>query len=249
MLVEYGASDEAKAEYLLRARNRRARVPRLCPDRRRGAAARADARAAAPAAAGSARVCRAGRLHGRGGAADGGAALPRLGFFPGSTIGNLDPAGGAAVPAARARRRSGVESSFLVGVDLRKDPAILLPAYDDAAGRDGGVQSQPAGPAQSRGRRRFRPGRRSPIAPSGTTQRAGSRCTWSACATRRCASPARSIRFAARRDDPHREQLQVRAGAFRGAGRKRPDGTPRSCGPTRRRLFSLHLLEPTDAAP
>jgi dimethylhistidine N-methyltransferase len=59
--------------------------------------------------------------------------LPRLGFFPGSTIGNLDP------PEAqrfleRARGALGDGSSFLVGVDLRKDPAILLPAYDDAQG-------------------------------------------------------------------------------------------------------------------
>ena len=30
--------------------------------------------------------------------------------------------------------RWGASSWFLVGVDLRKDPAILLPAYDDAQG-------------------------------------------------------------------------------------------------------------------
>jgi dimethylhistidine N-methyltransferase len=59
--------------------------------------------------------------------------LPRLGFFPGSTIGNLDP------PEARhflqrARQALGSDAWFLVGVDLRKDPAILLPAYDDAEG-------------------------------------------------------------------------------------------------------------------
>jgi dimethylhistidine N-methyltransferase len=59
--------------------------------------------------------------------------LPRLGFFPGSTIGNLDP------PEARhflqrARQALGPDAWFLVGVDLRKDPAILLPAYDDAEG-------------------------------------------------------------------------------------------------------------------
>ena len=57
----------------------------------------------------------------------------RLGFFPGSTIGNLDQ------PEAtrflrRARQTLGSASRFLVGVDLRKDPALLLPAYNDAAG-------------------------------------------------------------------------------------------------------------------
>ena len=59
--------------------------------------------------------------------------MPRLGFFPGSTIGNLDPAAGQPIPCSGARHaRAGAR--FLVGVDLHKDPAILLPAYDDAAG-------------------------------------------------------------------------------------------------------------------
>ena len=58
---------------------------------------------------------------------------PRLGFFPGSTIGNLDPPG--AVRFMQGVRQSlGGNSRFLVGVDLRKDPAVLIPAYDDAAG-------------------------------------------------------------------------------------------------------------------
>jgi len=57
----------------------------------------------------------------------------RYGFFPGSTIGNLDPA--AAVTFLRAARASlGAGSWFLLGADLRKDPAILLPAYNDSAG-------------------------------------------------------------------------------------------------------------------
>jgi len=60
-------------------------------------------------------------------------AQPRLGFFPGSTIGNLDRP--AAISFLRAARESlGQGARFLVGVDLPKDPAILVPAYDDAAG-------------------------------------------------------------------------------------------------------------------
>lgn len=54
----------------------------------------------------------------------------RVGFFPGSTIGNLDPAV-AADFLARWRNRLG---GMLVGVDLKKDPARLEAAYDDAAG-------------------------------------------------------------------------------------------------------------------
>ena len=55
--------------------------------------------------------------------------LPRLGFFPGSTIGNLDPDEARALPAPRAQRRSAPGRGFLVGVDLRKDrgdPAARL---------------------------------------------------------------------------------------------------------------------------
>ncbi|HUB43439.1 MAG TPA: L-histidine N(alpha)-methyltransferase [Acetobacteraceae bacterium] len=61
------------------------------------------------------------------------AAMPRLGFFPGSTIGNLDP-DDAVRFLALARRTLGNRARLLVGVDLRKDPSLLLPAYDDAAG-------------------------------------------------------------------------------------------------------------------
>ncbi|ONG43847.1 dimethylhistidine N-methyltransferase [Pseudoroseomonas deserti] len=58
---------------------------------------------------------------------------PLLGFFPGSTIGNLDrPAAIAFLTAVRQSLGQGAR--FLVGVDLPKDPAILVPAYDDAAG-------------------------------------------------------------------------------------------------------------------
>jgi dimethylhistidine N-methyltransferase len=57
----------------------------------------------------------------------------RLGFFPGSTIGNLEP--DAAVRFLKAARESlGPEAWFLLGVDLHKGSDILLPAYNDAAG-------------------------------------------------------------------------------------------------------------------
>lgn len=61
------------------------------------------------------------------------AGMPVLGFFPGSTIGNLDPATARRF-LAQAAATLGAGSMFLVGVDLRKDPAVLVPAYDDAAG-------------------------------------------------------------------------------------------------------------------
>lgn len=59
--------------------------------------------------------------------------LPRLGFFPGSTIGNMAPA--AAVDLLRAMRQSlRTGASLLIGIDRIKSPDILVPAYADAAG-------------------------------------------------------------------------------------------------------------------
>ena len=57
----------------------------------------------------------------------------RMGFFPGSTIGNLDPLAATRFLAA-ARVSLGADAWFLLGADLRKSPKILLPAYNDAAG-------------------------------------------------------------------------------------------------------------------
>ena len=62
-------------------------------------------------------------LHGR----------PRIGFFPGSTIGNFQPA--EAVDLLRTMRATlGGRARLIVGVDLRKELSALLPAYNDAAG-------------------------------------------------------------------------------------------------------------------
>ncbi len=58
---------------------------------------------------------------------------PRVGFFPGSTIGNLEPRL-AREFLRTARGTLGAGARFLIGVDLRKDPTVLIPAYDDAAG-------------------------------------------------------------------------------------------------------------------
>ncbi len=57
----------------------------------------------------------------------------RLGFFPGSTIGNLSP-DNAETFMSRAAGSLGPGAHFLVGVDLKKHGAILHAAYNDAAG-------------------------------------------------------------------------------------------------------------------
>jgi len=57
----------------------------------------------------------------------------RLGFFPGSTIGNLGPAD--AVDLLRAMRETlGEASMLLIGMDRIKDKAVLSAAYNDDAG-------------------------------------------------------------------------------------------------------------------
>jgi dimethylhistidine N-methyltransferase len=135
VLVEYGASDEEKAGYLLRHRDDRG-TPRFAAyvpidvaepaldqmrDRLRAAW---PGLAVLPVAADFMQ----------------GVALPplpddatRLGFFPGSTIGNLEPPA-AGLFLRRAREMLGADGWFLLGADLRKDPAVLLPAYDDPSG-------------------------------------------------------------------------------------------------------------------
>mgnify|MGYP001792655594 CR=1 FL=1 len=58
---------------------------------------------------------------------------PRGGFFPGSTIGNFAPAEAVSL-LRRMHGLLGDDSLFIVGVDLAKDEATLVQAYDDAAG-------------------------------------------------------------------------------------------------------------------
>lgn len=59
--------------------------------------------------------------------------LPRLGFFPGSTIGNMEP--DAAVDLLRAMRALlGDDAMLLIGMDRIKDRERLIAAYDDADG-------------------------------------------------------------------------------------------------------------------
>lgn len=59
--------------------------------------------------------------------------LPKLAFFPGSSIGNFAPLA-AEVFLGQVARAVGSGGQLLIGVDRRKDPAILQAAYDDKAG-------------------------------------------------------------------------------------------------------------------
>jgi L-histidine N-alpha-methyltransferase len=58
---------------------------------------------------------------------------PRVAYFPGSTIGNFEPAAATRL-LAQMRDLVGANGCVLIGADLRKPVEILEPAYDDAAG-------------------------------------------------------------------------------------------------------------------
>jgi dimethylhistidine N-methyltransferase len=58
---------------------------------------------------------------------------PRVGFFPGSTIGNFEPLEAVAF-LRNAARILGPAATLIVGVDLVKDKKVLYDAYNDTAG-------------------------------------------------------------------------------------------------------------------
>jgi dimethylhistidine N-methyltransferase len=61
------------------------------------------------------------------------AAMPKVGFFPGSTLGNFEPHEACAFLRS-ARDILGHGAQMVIGVDLEKDERVLSPAYNDAAG-------------------------------------------------------------------------------------------------------------------
>jgi dimethylhistidine N-methyltransferase len=60
-------------------------------------------------------------------------AMPKVGFFPGSTLGNFEPHEACAFLRS-AREILGKGAQMVIGVDLEKDERVLYDAYNDAAG-------------------------------------------------------------------------------------------------------------------
>ncbi len=60
-------------------------------------------------------------------------AMPKVGFFPGSTLGNFEPHE-ACTFLRSARAILGDGAQMIIGVDLEKDDRVLYDAYNDAAG-------------------------------------------------------------------------------------------------------------------
>ncbi|MGB6082201.1 MAG: L-histidine N(alpha)-methyltransferase [Xanthobacteraceae bacterium] len=61
------------------------------------------------------------------------AGMPKVGFFPGSTLGNFEPHEASAFLRS-ARNILGPGALMLIGVDLEKSDRVLHAAYNDAAG-------------------------------------------------------------------------------------------------------------------
>jgi dimethylhistidine N-methyltransferase len=61
------------------------------------------------------------------------AGMPKVGFFPGSTLGNFEPHEACAFLRS-ARQILGQGAQMIIGVDLEKDERVLYDAYNDAAG-------------------------------------------------------------------------------------------------------------------
>src|ERR1700736_2253685 len=61
------------------------------------------------------------------------AAMPKVGFFPGSTLGNFEPHEACAFLRS-AREILGNGAQMIIGVDLEKNERALYDAYNDAAG-------------------------------------------------------------------------------------------------------------------
>jgi dimethylhistidine N-methyltransferase len=61
------------------------------------------------------------------------AGMPKVGFFPGSTLGNFEPHEACAFLRS-ARNILGQDAQMVIGVDLEKDERVLYEAYNDKAG-------------------------------------------------------------------------------------------------------------------
>ena len=128
----------------------------------------------------------------------------RAAFFPGSSIGNFEPAQARAL-LDRVVQILGPGGRLLIGVDLVKDCAVLEAAYNDSQGvtaefnRNLLATYQPGDPAATS---ISTPSRTTPSSIRARTRahlpaRAASRCTWSAPASNGCTSATRTIAFRA----------------------------------------------------
>ena len=122
--------------------------------------------------------------------------LPKLGFFPGSTIGNFVP-WSATDLLRQFRALLGPGAQLLIGMDRVKPVDRLIAAYDDPEGVTAAVQPQPARAASTASSTATFPSTPSATRRAGTTSCRGSRSISSPPAMSTSRSPASRFRFAA----------------------------------------------------
>ena len=142
--------------------------------------------------------------------------VPRVGFFPGSTIGNFEPHEAAAF-LSHAAFMLGEDATLIIGFDLVKDVRDSQRRLQRCRRRDRALQPQSADAHQPRARRQFRSRR---VLPPGVLQH---RAAPHRDASRQPQAPEGEggrtlLRIPRRRNHPHREQLQVHAGILRRDG-------------------------------
>ena len=130
-LIEFGSGSSTKTRILLSA----AKIARgLCAGRHLGAIPASADGGAAPRISQAGRCCRSPPTSpSRSICPTRSQTMPRVGFFPGSTIGNFEPHEAAAF-LRHAGRILGRGAAFIVGVDLVKDTQVLQKAYNDSQG-------------------------------------------------------------------------------------------------------------------
>ncbi len=170
--------------------------------------------------------------------------MPKVGFFPGSTLGNFEPHEARAFLRS-AREILGQGAQMVIGVDLEKDERVLYDAYNDAAGVTarfnlnvlvrinhelGGnfdVSAFTHRAIYNQERHRIEMHLISRKAPD----RAGA---------------GAEFFIPRRRKHPHREQLQIQPRAFLGAGEGNRAGHRWKSWTDAQSMFSVHVLVASD---
>ena len=136
----------------------------------------------------------------------------------------------------------GAAARLLLGADLVKDPRRAACGLQRRAGRDRGIQPQPAGARQPRARARDFDLDGSPTAPSTTRRCSASRCTWSAAGAQTVAAGRRALRDStrARRCTPRTRTSSPSTACAR--WRRRAGFRPGPVWTDPQRLFSVHWL-------
>ncbi len=166
--------------------------------------------------------------------------MPKVGFFPGSTLGNFEPE-----EASRFLRRAaeilGQGALMILGVDLEKDEARAARGLQRRGRRDGEVQPQPAGADEPRARRELRRlGIRAlrDLQPRTASHRDASGQPQGA----EGAAVRAHDRICRRRKHPHREQLQVQHPAACARSPAKPAGGCETSWTDANDMFSVHAL-------